>query len=141
MALGPRQRRLYKNLVDIYSVAVTLDPVTGRPTDKSYTLEAAGVKCLFGKRDSTSTPTPGGRQESDNLFTHDTVHFGADVVVKEGWVFQDKSVDRYGNQAQSYGQYWIVVGEPKTWSDYGGRRAGHVSVQANRHSVPHESIG
>ena len=141
MTLGARQRRLYRNTVDIYSVAVTLDPATGRPTDKSYTLEASGVKCLFGKRDSTSTPTPGGRQESDNMFSHDEVHFLANQAIGEGWVMKDVSVDRYGNQAQSYGQYWIVVGEPKTWSDYGGRRAGHVAVQATRHSVPHTDIG
>lgn len=140
MALGARQQRLYRNLVNLYRPTVTLSPTTGRPTGESYALVASAVRCLFGKRDSTSSPTPGGRQESDNMFSHDEIHFAADTEIGEGWVIEDISVDRTGSQAQSYGNFWIVIGEPKTWSDYGGRRAGHVAVQANRHTVPHSSI-
>lgn len=141
MALGVRQRRLYKNRCDIYRPETTLSAVTGRPTAKSYTLDASDVKCLFGKLKSSSSPFPMGRGETDNQFSHDGVALPAGTDIGEGWVIKDTSIDRYGNAAESNGNYWIVVGEPLTWQDYGGRRAGHVLVQANRHTIPHSSIG
>lgn len=140
MALGVRQRRLYKNRADVYRLTVTLDPVTGRPDDKTYALVYSGIRCLFGKLKSTSNPFPMGRGETDNLFSHDGIATDQALDLQEGDVFKDTSIDRYGNPAKSNGDYWIVIGEPLTWSDYGGRRAGHVLVQANRHTIPHESI-
>lgn len=140
MALGARQRRLYKSRCNLYRPTVTLSALTGRPTAKSYALAESNVPCLFEKRDSASSPFPMGRGEVDNMFSHEGVSFPRDQVIGEGWVILDQTVDVHGVPALTFGDYWIVIGEPKKIPDLGGRRAGHVLVQANRHTIPHPSI-
>jgi len=140
MALGARQRRLYKSKVALYKPVLTRDAATGLLTDKEYVLAGTAVKCLFEKRDSVSTPFVIGRGEQDNQFTHEEIHFQANQVIGENWVILDQTVDVHGVDALTNGDYWIVIGEPKKIPDLGGRRAGHVSVQANRHKTPHPSI-
>lgn len=138
--LNPRQRRLYRNRVDLFRPVLTRNAATGLLETKAYVLAESGVRCLFGKLPSTSSPTAIGRGEADNMFTHDEIHFHQRQVIRENWVIRDVSVDRYGRNALSYGDFWIAIGEPLTWGDYGGRRAGYVSVRANRHKTPHPSI-
>lgn len=140
MALGVRQRRLYRSRVKLYRPTLTLSGSTGRPTTKSYSLAESNVPCLFVKRDSSSSPFPMGRGEVDNFFSHEEIHFDQRQTIGEGWVILDQSVDVRGDAVLTSGDYWIVIGEPKKIPDMGGRRAGYVSVQANRHTVPHPSI-
>jgi hypothetical protein len=140
MALGWRQRRLYKSTVSLYEPTVTISPTTGRPTTKAYTLAESGVKCLFVKRDSVSSPFPMGRGEVDNQFTHEAIAFDQRQIIGEGWLIVDQSVDVRGDDVLTAGDYWIVIGEPKKIPDMGGRRAGYVMVQANRHTIPHPSV-
>ena len=140
MALGARQRRLYKDTVTLYSPSRTQSAVTGLLTAYTYTLAETGVKCLFLKRDSTSGPTPVGRGESDNMFTHDQISFDQRQIIGENWLILDASVDVRGDDVLTAGEYWIVIGEPKKIADRGGRRAGYVSVQANRHTTPHPEL-
>lgn len=141
MALGTRQRRLYLDLVTLYRPTKTQSPATGLLTAVGYELAESNVKCLFVKRDSTSGPTVVGRGESDNLFTHEEIHMDQRQVIGENWVLLDASVDVRGDPVLTAGEYWIVIGEPKKIADRGGRRAGYVSVQANRHTTPHPGVG
>ncbi len=130
MPLTPRQTRLYKDLVDIYSLAQTTSPTTGRRTAKTYTLSASAVPCHFKIRQSVEAPNPMGRIEADNIFSRDEVHFAHDALIDSDWVLVNKSLALDGSQSKNYGRYWIVSGQPQSIPSHGGRRANFRIVQA-----------
>ena len=140
MALGVRQQRLYKDLVTLYRPTKVQSPATGLLTAVGYELAESNVKCLYSRNDSTSGPTVVGRGEADNMFTHDEWHFQASQAIGENWLIKDATVDAHGDNVLTFGEYWVVIGEPKKIADRGGRRAGYVSVQANRHTTPHPGV-
>lgn len=90
MPLGPRQRSLYRDRVNLYRPKALEEWGDGMVRDLEIvpTPVYTDVPCYWEvKQDTTGANSPVGRTPEDNIFTQDMFHFGWDVEVSPGvWV-------------------------------------------------------
>jgi hypothetical protein len=132
--LTARQRRLYRNKVDLYRPVYTIDPTTKNLTNLTYVLDAAntGIRALLETHPRVESKSDQGRIEGDNLFTRETWHFPASQAIDSEWVIVERTIDRRGHQSPNYGRRWITSGQAQTEPSLGGRNNNNRRVMATQ---------
>lgn len=140
MALSVRQRILFQETVDIYEPVLERNPSTGKPTERTFPPAETGVCCYMVPRDDVSGPAIVFRLPGDNMFTHDEWHFSESQRIGENWRIRKKTVNANGEQAEDYGEFWLVSGQPRRDIKLGNRDAGNTVVQATRETEPPQEL-
>lgn len=134
MALTGRQKRLYKDTVNIYKpVTQGYDPVTRAAYDIIYpaTPTYSGVKCyVFTARDS-SLPQIIGRNPQDNLFTYEEIDFEASQDVDDAYAIV---LTTSGHPEQN--EWFVAQGGPQSRPTRKGRNINLKRILARKSIKP-----
>lgn len=120
MALTARQRRLYKDLIEIYKPnATTIVDKTPKDTrlPSTATYEDVPAK-LFSKPEASRPEKHIGRSNMDIIFTLDELHVEASVDIDDTYYFRLKTPDH-----PDFNEWWVCQGSAKTRISEGRRKA------------------
>jgi hypothetical protein len=140
VALTPRQRLCYQDLVNIWRPVYAEDSSTKEEAATSFAPVATNVPCHYLNKMSPETAGPFGRFEEVSFFTRDEFHFDVAQEMGAEYLLQLISVDRNGNQVPKYGQYWLVAGTPQQFPARGGRNANYLLALAVQQPNPPRNI-
>lgn len=140
MALVPRQARFYKNRVNIWRPAYTIDGSTSQQTATPYSLIASNVACLYTNNQSPEEPSDIGRYEISSIFTRDSYSFDVAQDVRSGDILKDVTTDRFGTTSPKSGSFWDVAGDAQIFPSLGGRNANCRIVKAVQNPRPPDGV-